>query len=253
MRTLWTALVAVVSTIWHAGRILIPAAFRSPNFPQVAREQPRSWARSLLWAAGVKVEMEGLENLPPGVPAIVVANHESWFDVFALVVHLPVDYRFVGKIELTRVPFFGPSWLACGHIAIDRSDRNKAIESLRQAGESLRREGAVVVMFPEGTRSEDGSLLPFKKGAFVLALQTGVPVVPVGVSGSREIMPKGSWRIRPGTIHVRIGPPIPVEGRGEGAREELLQEARSEVARLRQPVLQESVGEDQTRDTEPDP
>lgn len=238
MRTLWTALVAVVSTIYHAARILIPAALRTPGFPRIAREQPRNWARSLLWAAGVKVELEGLENLPPGQPAILVANHESWFDVFALVVHLPVDYRFVGKVELTRIPFFGRAWLATGHIAIDRSDRQKAIESLRAAGESLRREGAVVVMFPEGTRSDDGRLLPFKKGAFVLALQTGVPVVPAGVSGSREIMPKGSWRIRPGTIVIRIGPAIPVEGRGEGARDELLDQAYREVERLRRPRLE---------------
>ena len=251
MRTLWTALVAAVSTVYHAARILIPAAVRSPTFPRVAREQPRNWARSLLWAAGVKVEVEGLDHLPPGEPAIVVANHESWFDVFALVVHLPVDYRFVGKVELTRIPFFGRSWLACGHIAIDRSDRQKAIESLREAGESLRRDGAVVVMFPEGTRSPDGRLLPFKKGAFVLALQTGVPVVPVGVSGSRNIMTKGSWRIRPGTIVVRVGPPIPVEGRGEGARDALMEEARSEVERLRRPRLAAEQGEYEK--TEPNP
>lgn len=243
MRTLWAYLVAAVSTVYHAARILIPAAFRSPNFPTIAKEQPRNWARSLLWAAGVTVEVEGLENLPPGEPAVLVANHQSWFDVFALVVHLPVDYRFVGKIELTRIPFFGPSWLATGHIAIDRSDRNKAIESLREAGESLRRDGAVVVMFPEGTRSEDGELLPFKKGAFVLALQTGVSIVPAGVSGSRAIMPKGSWRIRPGTVVIRIGPPIPVEGRGEGARDALLGQARAEIERLRRPRLPAAAGE----------
>jgi len=243
VRTLWAYLVAAVSTVYHAARILIPAAFRSPNFPTIAKEQPRNWARSLLWAAGVTVEVEGLENLPPGEPAVLVANHQSWFDVFALVVHLPVDYRFVGKIELTRIPFFGPSWLATGHIAIDRSDRNKAIESLREAGESLRRDGAVVVMFPEGTRSEDGELLPFKKGAFVLALQTGVSIVPAGVSGSRAIMPKGSWRIRPGTVVIRIGPPIPVEGRGEGARDALLGQARAEIERLRRPRLPAAAGE----------
>lgn len=251
MRTLWTVLVASVSTVYHAARILIPAALRSPNFPRIAREQPRNWARSLLWAAGVKVELEGLEHLSPGEPAVIVANHESWFDVFALVVHLPVDTRFVGKIELTRIPFFGPSWLACGHIAIDRSDRQKAIESLRVAGETLRREGAAVVMFPEGTRSADGELLPFKKGAFVLALQTGVPVVPVGVSGSRDIMPKGSWRIRSGTIVVRVGPPISSEDRGEGARDALLQRSRAEVERLRRPRLEP--GENGNENVEPNP
>ncbi|HSM03728.1 MAG TPA: lysophospholipid acyltransferase family protein [Longimicrobiales bacterium] len=235
MRTLWTAVVALVHTVWTAGHILLSAAFGSRNFPRVAQEAPRKWAAALLWAAGVRVEVEGLEHLPPGEPAILVANHESWFDVFAMVAYLPINYRFVGKVELTRIPLFGPAWLACGHIAIDRSDREKAFASLRQAGDALHRDGAVVVMFPEGTRSPDGKLLPFKKGAFVLALQTEVPVVPAGVWGSRDIMPKGSWRIRPGTIHIRIGAPIPVEGRPEGDRDALLMEAREAVERMRQP------------------
>jgi 1-acyl-sn-glycerol-3-phosphate acyltransferase len=233
VRTIWTALVALVSTVYTAVKILGAAALGAKDFPRIAQEAPRKWAASLLWAAGATVEVEGLEHLPPGEPAILVANHESWFDVFAMVAYLPINYRFVGKIELTKIPFFGPAWLACGHIAIDRSNREKAIESLRVAGEALRRDAAVVVMFPEGTRSTDGSLLPFKKGAFVLALQTGVPVVPVGVGGSREIMPKGSWRIRPGTIHIAIGPPIEVQGRGEEDRDGLMREARKEVERLR--------------------
>jgi 1-acyl-sn-glycerol-3-phosphate acyltransferase len=233
VRTIWTALVALVSTVYTAVKILGAAALGAKDFPRIAQEAPRKWAASLLWAAGATVEVEGLEHLPPGEPAILVANHESWFDVFAMVAYLPINYRFVGKIELTKIPFFGPAWLACGHIAIDRSNREKAIESLRVAGEALRRDAAVVVMFPEGTRSTDGSLLPFKKGAFVLALQTGVPVVPVGVGGSREIMPKGSWRIRPGTIHIAIGPPIEVKGRGEEDRDGLMREARKEVERLR--------------------
>ncbi len=238
MRTIWTALVALAATLYTAAKILGSAALGAKGFPRIAQEAPRKWAASLLRAAGVTVEVEGLEHLPPGEPAILVANHESWFDVFAMVAHLPINYRFVGKIELTRIPLFGPAWIACGHIAIDRSDREKAIDSLRRAGEALRRDAAVVVMFPEGTRSTDGSLLPFKKGAFVLALQTGVPVVPVGVRGSRGIMPKGSWRIRPGTIHIAIGPPIPVQGRGEEDRDRLLKEARREVERLRRPRLE---------------
>lgn len=244
MRTIWTTLVALVSTVYTAVKILGAAAVGAKDFPRIAQEAPRRWADSLLRAAGVSVEVEGLENLPPGQPAILVANHESWFDVFAMVAHLPINYRFVGKIELTRIPFFGPAWLACGHIAIDRSDRGKAIESLRRAGEALRRDAAVVVMFPEGTRSTDGTLLPFKKGAFVLALQTGVPVVPVGVRGSRDIMPKGSWRIRPGTIHISIGPPIAVQGRGEEYRDVLMTESRREVERLRRPRLEAGEGEE---------
>lgn len=233
MNTLRTYAVGLVSTVWTATRMLLSAALRSPRFPEMAQEAPRGWAATILRAARVKVEVEGLEHLVGSGPAVLVANHESWFDVFAMVAHLPVNYRFVGKIELTRIPFFGPAWVSAGHIAIDRSDRDRAIESLQRAGETLRREGAVVVMFPEGTRSRDGKLLPFKKGAFVLALQTGVPVIPVGISGSRPIMPKGAWRVRPGTIRIRIGPPIPPGAKGEKGRDALLREAREKVEGLR--------------------
>jgi 1-acyl-sn-glycerol-3-phosphate acyltransferase len=188
IHTLRAGLVALAATIWHASRVVIAALVRSPRLREVSRDAPFRWGRAILRATRVKVEVEGLEHLPADGPAIVVANHESWFDVFALVAHLPVDYRFVGKIELTRVPLFGRAWLAAGHIAIDRGDRQKAIESLQRAGEILHREGAVVVMFPEGTRTRDGNLLPFKKGAFVLAAQSQVPLVPVGISGSRAII-----------------------------------------------------------------
>lgn len=242
--TLRTAAVALVYTVWHASRIVLAAVRKSPDLRRVSQEAPRTWARAILRAARVQVEVEGLEHLPRDAPAVLVANHESWFDVFALVAHLPVDYRFVGKVELTRIPLFGPAWQAAGHIAIDRGDRQKAIESLRHAGDLLHREGAVVVMFPEGTRTADGALLPFKKGAFVLAAQTEVPLVPLGIRGSRAIMPKGSWRIRPGTIRLRVGPPIPTEGRGEEARDRLLTQARDAIEGLREPAHPTTSSED---------
>lgn len=224
---------ALVTTGWYASRILLAALRRSPDLRELSQEIPRRWARGILRAARVPVEVTGLENLPDEGSAILVANHESWFDVFALVASLPVDYRFVGKVELTRIPLFGPAWVASGHIAIDRRDREKAIESLARAGEILHREPVVVVMFPEGTRSPDGELLPFKKGAFVLAGQTGVPLVPTGIRGSRAVMPKGSWRVRPGTIRVRIGHPIATTGMGAEERDRLLAAARASVQELR--------------------
>ncbi|UCC26138.1 MAG: 1-acyl-sn-glycerol-3-phosphate acyltransferase [Gemmatimonadales bacterium] len=235
--TLRTAVVALAATFWNASRVVLAALMRSPRLRAVSRDAPFRWGRAILRAARVTVEVEGIENLPQGKPAIVVANHESWFDVFALVAHLPVDYRFVGKVELAKVPLFGRAWLAAGHIAIDRGNRPRAIESLRKAGEILHREGAVVVMFPEGTRTRDGHLLPFKKGAFILAAQSQVPLVPVGISGSRAVMPKGSWRVKSGKIRLRIGEPIPTEGLGEDARDRLLREARSAIGALRTPTL----------------
>lgn len=226
-------LVAAVSTVWYAVKIVGATSLRTRNMKQVCWTAPREWCRSLLRGGGVTVDFEGLEHLDPPRPAVLVANHESWYDVFALAGHLPVDYRFVGKKELTRVPFFGPAWLACGHIPIDRSNRRAAIESLRLAGEKIRRENAVVVMFPEGTRSADGVLLPFKKGAFVLALELGVPVIPVGVSGGRDRMPKGAFLVKPGRMTVRIGPPIEVEGWTVADRDRLVEVAHREVQRLK--------------------
>ncbi len=225
--------VAAVSTVYHAVVIVGATRLGLRNAARICYTAPRNWCVSLLWGGGVQVEFEGLENLEPRRPAVMVSNHESWYDVFALAGLLPVDYRFVGKKELERVPFFGPAWIACGHIPIDRSNRKAAIESLRLAGETIRREQAIVVMFPEGTRSSDGRLLPFKKGAFMLALDLGVPIIPVGISGSRRLMPKGSFLVRPGRMRVRIGRPIEVEGRTVADRDELMTEAREAVRQLR--------------------
>lgn len=233
LNTLRLLIVAVVSTVYHAVVIVGSTSLKTRNAARITSAASRNWCKSLLWAGGVKVEFEGLEHLDPTRPAVIVSNHESWYDVFALAGLLPVDYRFVGKKELTKIPFFGPAWVAGGHIPIDRSNRKAAIESLREAGEKIRRESAAVVMFPEGTRSSTGELLPFKKGAFVLALELGVPVIPIGISGSRSLMPKGSFLVRPGTMHVHIGRAIEVDGLTVADRDELMDRAREKVLLLR--------------------
>jgi len=222
--------VAIASTVWHGIRIVwVARRTRLDRDPRLV-DLPRSWTDSLLWAGGVRVRVEGLENLVE--PAVLVCNHVSWYDVFALVSYLPVDARFVGKKEIVKIPFFGPAWLASGHIPIDRSDRRKAIRSLERAGEILEEDGGVIVMFPEGTRSRDGSLQPFKKGAFMLALQLGVPVVPTAVIGSRKIMRKGSALVHPGEMTIRIGEPITVEDLTLGDRDVLVEQAHDAVRAL---------------------
>lgn len=233
MTTLRVLAAAVLTTFEWGWKIMWATWRKRPDRFEVYRRAPGGWSSAFLRAGRVDVVLEGAEHIVPGRPAVLVSNHESWFDVFALATHLPGDCRFVGKKELTRVPIFGPAWLACGHIAIDRSDRAAAIRSLDEAGRRAREEGAVIVLFPEGTRSRTRRMLPFKKGAFVLALKLGVPVIPVGVSGGREVMAPGSWRITPGTIHIRIGEPIPVEGLGTRDRDVLVQRARTAVERLR--------------------
>jgi len=142
-----------------------------------------------------------------------MSNHRSQFDILAVVVGLSDhQLRWVAKKELTRVPVFGWALKHTGHIIIDRSDSQQAIASLRAARSQMER-GISVVLFPEGTRSEAGqALLPLKKGGFMLALETGFPIVPVVVRGSREILPRGSWRAAPGEIEVVVGGPIQVAG-----------------------------------------
>jgi 1-acyl-sn-glycerol-3-phosphate acyltransferase len=208
IRTLWTALVTTFATFYWAPVILFQALLgRKDGDWYVAATQ--SWTRTVLWASGCEVVIHGAEHVRPGIPQVIASNHVSWFDVFAIAGTLHVPFHFVAKKELLRIPLFGPAMQAAGHVIIDRSNRERAIESLREAGERIRHTPAAVVIFPEGTRSRTGRLMPFKKGAFLLAAESGVAIVPAAVTGSFGIMPPGSRRIRPNTIHVHYLEPIP--------------------------------------------
>ena len=193
---------------------------------------PRAWSSLMLKAARVDVVLENPEVIDEERPQVLVANHTSWFDVLALAAHLPGPYAFVAKKEIAKVPFFGPAVGACGHIYIDRGDRQAAMESLAVARQRLEDDGPTVIMFPEGTRSASGELQSFKKGAFVLALQTGTDVVPAAIFGSRETMRKGSLLVRPGTIRVRFGTPIPVGDYSLEQRNELTRDARAALQEI---------------------
>ena len=233
LRTVWVYAVGLVLTFFWSVRILAHNLVGSKALARVVARAPRAWSAGILKAAGVRVHYEGLDRMPRDQAQILVANHESWFDVFALAATLPVDYRFVGKTELSRIPLFGPAWLAAGHYAIDRSDRQAAIASLDQVGNRMRENRHTVVLFPEGTRSSDGTMGSFKKGAFVMAINAGVPVVPVAILGSRKIMPKGSWAVRGGDIQVRVGRPLPTEGYTLERRDALTSVARNAITALK--------------------
>jgi 1-acyl-sn-glycerol-3-phosphate acyltransferase len=234
IRSVWTLTVGVFSTIWYAGRLALMAYLkREKALCRNCDLIGRRWAESILWAAGVKVYLHGGEQFLEDRAQLIVSNHESWFDLFALLAVLPVKTRFVAKKELTRVPLFGTAWQACGHVPLDRSNRKAAIESLQQAGRQINEGGLTVLMFAEGTRSGDGTLGPFKKGAFVLGIQASVPIIPVAVIGTRSIMPKGSFRIRSGEVHIHVAAPIHVEGLEHADRDELAARAREAVALLR--------------------
>jgi 1-acyl-sn-glycerol-3-phosphate acyltransferase len=165
----------------------------------------------------------------PSHPSVYVANHQSLFDIPAMVLAIPSDFRIVAKRELLYVPVFGWAlWLA-GFIFIDRSDRERAIRRLERTVRTIRR-GRSIVVFAEGTRSPDGRLLPFKKGGFVVALQAGVPIVPVSIRGGRDILPKGSLRPRPGRIDVIFGAPVPTSTYTLETKDALIAAVRDRIA-----------------------
>lgn len=238
VRTLWAYFVGVVVTGYWSIRLLSHQAWvsRRADGPQrqlvVGAKALKGWSRGILWGAGVKVEYENDHLLPVGVPHILVANHQSWFDVFALAGTLKADVRFVGKKELSEIFMFGPAWLSAGHYAIDRSDRQAAINSLSAIVGRMHEQRHAVILFPEGTRSNDGTLGLFKKGAFVMAINAQVPVIPLAVTGSREVMPKGSWKVRRGVVTVRVGEAIPTDGLTLDDRNDLTRTAKRRIAKL---------------------
>jgi 1-acyl-sn-glycerol-3-phosphate acyltransferase len=193
----------------------------------------RVWCRCALLASGVPVYAEGLEKVPRDRPIIVASNHVSWFDVLALAVLVPQRYRFVAKQELRRVPLWGRAWQASGHISVDRKDTQAAVRSLNEAGRLIRTDNSAVVIFPEGTRATGDEMLPFKKGAFRLALSLGVDIVPTAVIGSGEVLPRNGWRVRKRPIIVRFGLPVATRGVGEDRLDALIERVRADIEALR--------------------
>jgi 1-acyl-sn-glycerol-3-phosphate acyltransferase len=169
------------------------------------------WAKVILFVCGVKVNVKGLENVESRIPRIYLTNHQSAFDIFALLSCLPVHFKFVLKQELMKIPLLGATMRRAGYVGIDRDDPRKALKSMHDAAEQIKG-GASVVIFPEGTRSTDGQIQDFRPGAFHLALKSGRDVVPITINGSYRIMPKSSFRINKGTFVMRFGKPIPVKG-----------------------------------------
>ncbi len=232
LRSIWVYLVGLAVTPGLAVYAILVSYLDRSKVACRCSFIARTWGRCLIWATGSKVTVEGLEHFDPTKPQIMVANHQSWFDVFTLIGWFPGDFRFVAKQELGRIPIFGRSWQRCGHISIDRADRSAAIGSLETAGDRIKREGLTIVMFPEGTRSPDGRLQPFKKGAFVLAIRAGVPVLPVAIQGTRQIMAKGRWRIGRSDVRVRVGVPLDTEAYGLEGRDRLKDDAWSGLRAL---------------------
>jgi len=201
-----------------------PAAILSffPNSEHKAHRIGRLWGRSILWVSRVCVTVRGMAHIDTTKPYIFMCNHQSNFDIPVLVGHLRTQFRWVAKAEIFRIPIFGQGMKAAGYIGIDRSDRDSAIQSINQAADRIRH-GTSVMIFPEGTRSRDGQLRPFKKGGFILAVDAGVPIVPVVIHGTFRIMPKTGLSVRPGPVLIDILKPVHTSGYNRDNKDELLE------------------------------
>lgn len=224
------AIVAILSIFFSLyGVVLGP--FDREGGKLVHRRVAVPWAKMILRVCGVKVVAKGLENVEADVPRIYLSNHQSYFDVFALLACLPVSFKFVLKKELMKIPFLGSAIRNAGYIAIDRADPRKAVRSMNEAAERIKA-GASVLIFPEGTRSADGRLLPFKPGGFHLALKSKCDVVPIAIINSRAVVPKGSLTINKGTFAMNIGKPIPTRNYSKKDMAHLMARVREEMTTL---------------------
>ena len=207
-----------------------------------AQQFPRIWGRLLCWIAGIRVRVEGQENLEPSRTYIFVGNHTSQTDIWTFQGYIPHDFRWIAKKELFAIPIFGAAMRAVDFISIDRSRGRQAVKSLNNAANRIA-EGTSVLIFPEGTRSPDGHLQPFKTGAIMLAIKAGVPVVPVGFNGTHQVLPKGSLVARGGDVVLRIGTPLPTSDFNVKDKQELALKVQQQVAELldecHQPLLKE--------------
>ncbi|MDD5204613.1 MAG: lysophospholipid acyltransferase family protein [Desulfobacterales bacterium] len=197
------------------------------------------WARLILWVCGVKVQVRGLENLHPAAARLYLCNHQSYFDIFALLAYLPVQFKFVMKKELMSLPLLGITMRRAGYIGIDREDAREALKGMNQAAEKMKK-GTSILVFPEGTRSPDGLLQPFKPGAFHIAFKSQCDIVPLIIDGSRLIVPKGSLRIQKGSFTLHIGKPIPIHGYSKKNMSVLTEKVRDAMAEF---LAKSEVGE----------
>jgi len=203
IRSAWVFAVGIIWLLVYGAHMILATHLRFKNTRCVCDRNPRAWGLRILKAARCTVQVYGSEHLS------------------------------VAKKELERVPVFGRAFVSCGHVTVDRGDRGSAVESLEKAARQINADNSSIMIFPEGTRSPTGAMQRFKKGAFVLAIQAGVPIVPVAVRGGRAIMPKGSYRIRPGELEIHIGEPISVEGMTHDDRDALLRRSFEAIAALR--------------------
>lgn len=228
LRTLAVWLGGLISTIVAAVAAIVVSR-RHPTGPQIERVID-AWSRAWLRAAGVELNVLGAERVDPSRSYIVVANHSSALDIMACFLGVPLPIRFLAKKELFQIPLVSPAMRAIGIVEVDRQARVAVREQINQQAKELVASGRSVIIFPEGTRSRDGALGPFKKGAFTIAVRSGLPVLPVTIHGGYAAWPPGPRLVRGGLMTVTIDTPVETEGLSTGETAEVRDRVRAIIA-----------------------
>ena len=229
MRRAFSCICLVCSTIFLSTVAIVVSLFDKRE--QAVHRIGRFWAGLHLKVSGVKVVIKGLEHLA-NPPFVFMCNHQSALDIYTLLACLPLSFRWIAKRQLFKIPFIGWAMGRAGYISIDRENPREALKAMEEAARKIRG-GMNIIIFPEGTRSFDGNLLPFKKGGFTLALRAMVPIVPIGIYGTSQLQPKGSFiPKKKGVIYINIGKPIILEGLDRSAKTKVMDDVRERIEEL---------------------
>ncbi|MBY0505424.1 MAG: 1-acyl-sn-glycerol-3-phosphate acyltransferase [Bryobacteraceae bacterium] len=226
----WIDPLICLATVLMGTLSLVASLFDRTGNKQMA--VARAWARILCRLAGVQLRIVGLENIQPGSNYIITANHLSYMDTPVVLGHLPIDFRFMAKKGLFKIPFLGTHLASAGHLPVVNDNPRDGIKALNEGAKLIAARRISVLIFPEGGRAASGELQEFRDGAFFLAIKSGAPVLPVAICGTFEMLPFGSGFMKPGPITLRIGKPIETAGRHIKERTALSSQVRAEVDRL---------------------
>lgn len=229
----------VLATIVYGTASLIVSFFDNTGRMQI--RVARAWARMLLRVSGVRVRVEGLERIDPEASYVFIANHLSYMDTPVALANVPVQFRFLAKRGLFQIPFLGTHLSRAGHIPVPREDPRASVKTMQLAAETIQQKNISLLIFPEGGRSHDGVLRPFKEGGLYIAIRAGVPVVPLVMIGTRKILPYGGGVVQAGEVILRILEPIPTKGMTVKDRGKLTERVREVIAgELERPNAQNS-------------
>ncbi|MDQ2946324.1 MAG: 1-acyl-sn-glycerol-3-phosphate acyltransferase [Acidobacteriota bacterium] len=230
---LLTAPLIVLATIVFGTAALLVSFFEHSGRAQI--RLARQWSRVLLLVSSVKVQVDGIDKIIPSGSYVFASNHLSYMDTPVALANIPVEFRFLAKKGLFKIPFLGYHLARAGHISVPRGDPRAAVKTLSTAAEAIRERGISLLIFPEGGRSRDGRLHDFKEGAAYIAIKAGVPIVPVALVGTQEVLPFGAGTVLPGKVSMCVGDPIPTAGLSLRDRGKLTAQVHDQISLLLNP------------------